>query len=270
MYLAGKVRAMRKAQIALVFVPLFLGGCPAPEESAKQAPAGQETDTEKVPADLKPKIRDIKLGKGAPADPGDMCVVTYTGTLKDGKVFDSNADAVKPPFSFILGNGQVIAGWDRGIPGMRVGGERKLEIPAVLGYGKSGSGAIPPDADLIFDVKLLYVVKKGQEDVYDSTDLKVGTGKEAKAGSTVSVHYTGTLLNGLKFDSSHDRKTPFEFVLDSGAVIKGWDAGVKGMREGGKRKLVIPPALGYGDRAQGDKIPPNSVLVFEVELLKVK
>ena len=102
-----------------------------------------------------------------------------------------------------------------------------------------------------------------------STDEVVGTGDEAVAGKTVSVHYVGTLTNGTKFDSSRDRNQPFEFALGTGQVIKGWDQGVAGMKVGGKRKLVIPPDLGYGDRAAGT-IPPNSTLVFEVELLGVK
>jgi FKBP-type peptidyl-prolyl cis-trans isomerase FkpA len=101
-------------------------------------------------------------------------------------------------------------------------------------------------------------------------DLKIGTGKEAKAGDTVTVHYTGRLSDGTKFDSSVDRDEPFPFPLGAGKVIKGWDEGVAGMKEGGKRKLVIPPELGYGARGAGKVIPPNAVLIFEVELLKVK
>lgn len=100
-------------------------------------------------------------------------------------------------------------------------------------------------------------------------EIKVGTGKEAKSGTTVSVHYTGKLKNGTKFDSSVDRGIPFEFPLGAGRVIQGWDKGVAGMKEGGKRKLTIAPALGYGSQAVGP-IPPNSTLVFEVELLAVK
>ena len=102
-----------------------------------------------------------------------------------------------------------------------------------------------------------------------STDEVVGTGDEAVAGKTVSVNYVGTLTDGTKFDSSYDRNQPFEFALGGGQVIKGWDQGVVGMKVGGKRKLVIPPDLGYGAKANG-KIPANSTLVFEVELLSVK
>lgn len=101
-------------------------------------------------------------------------------------------------------------------------------------------------------------------------DLVVGTGAEAVSGMLVSVHYTGTLTDGTKFDSSKDRGTPFEFNLGSGQVIQGWDLGVVGMKVGGKRKLTIPARLGYGAQGAGDVIPPNATLIFEVELLEVK
>ena len=100
-------------------------------------------------------------------------------------------------------------------------------------------------------------------------DLKVGEGAEARSGDRVEVHYTGWLENGTKFDSSVDRGKPFPFPLGAGRVIKGWDQGVAGMKVGGKRKLIIPPALGYGERGAGGVIPPNATLIFEVELLKI-
>src|SRR5687767_3286802 len=100
-------------------------------------------------------------------------------------------------------------------------------------------------------------------------DIVAGDGLEAKAGMKVVVHYTGWLTNGTKFDSSKDRGTPFSFLLGKGQVIKGWDQGVQGMKVGGKRKLTIPPEMGYGSRGAGGVIPPNATLVFEVELLGV-
>jgi len=101
-------------------------------------------------------------------------------------------------------------------------------------------------------------------------DLVVGDGQEAKSGDTVSVHYTGWLTDGTKFDSSLDRGEEFEFPLGAGRVIKGWDEGVAGMKIGGKRKLTIPPELGYGDRGAGALIPPGATLIFEVELFGIK
>jgi peptidylprolyl isomerase/FKBP-type peptidyl-prolyl cis-trans isomerase FkpA len=101
-------------------------------------------------------------------------------------------------------------------------------------------------------------------------DEVVGTGPEAKSGKLVTVHYTGRLTNGTKFDSSKDHGQPFSFPLGAGQVIKGWDRGVEGMKVGGKRKLTIPPDEGYGASGAGDRIPPNATLVFDVELLGVQ
>ena len=100
-------------------------------------------------------------------------------------------------------------------------------------------------------------------------DLTVGTGDEATSGATVTVHYEGWLSNGTKFDSSRDRNEPFSFLLGAGRVIRGWDEGVAGMRVGGIRKLVIPPALGYGVSGSLPTIPGNATLVFDIELLEV-
>ena len=100
-------------------------------------------------------------------------------------------------------------------------------------------------------------------------DIKVGDGAEAKSGDRVKVHYTGWLTRGKKFDSSKDRKQPFEFKLGAGQVIKGWDQGVAGMKVGGMRQLRIPPELGYGARGAGGVIPPDAELIFDVELLGV-
>jgi len=101
-------------------------------------------------------------------------------------------------------------------------------------------------------------------------DVVVGEGTTATAGQTVRVHYTGWLIDGTKFDSSLDRDDPFSFPLGKGRVIRGWDEGVQGMRVGGRRKLTIPPQLGYGRTGAGGVIPPNATLIFEVELLEIR
>lgn len=124
----------------------------------------------------------------------------------------------------------------------------KKEVPA----GETTQSAAPVAEELVKEV------------------LRQGSGKAAKAGDTVVVHYTGTLLDGKKFDSSLDRGEPFSFTLGGGSMIQGWDQGILGMQVGEKIKLTIPPVLAYGDRAVGGVIPANSTLVFEVELLEIK
>ncbi|PJZ83922.1 FKBP-type peptidyl-prolyl cis-trans isomerase [Leptospira harrisiae] len=120
---------------------------------------------------------------------------------------------------------------------------------------------------LFFLFVLVLPIQSAEKD-FQIIDLVVGKGEEAFSGSYVTVHYVGKLTNGTKFDSSRDRNRPFEFNLGAGEVVKGWDKGIKGMRVGGKRKLIIPPELGYGSKKVGN-IPPDSTLIFEVELLKI-
>ncbi len=207
------------------------------------------------------QIKDVKVGTGPAAKAGDALTMDYTGKLTSGKVFDSSVG--KTPFNFVLGQGQVIQGWDKGILGMKVGGKRILTIPAAMGYGAQGSPpVIPPNATLVFVVELRKI------DGITVQTLKPGRGAGVKNGDTIKVHYKGMLKDGTKFDSSYERNEPFDVTIGKTGLIPGFTQGLLGMKLGEKRKVTIPPALGYGARSVGP-IPANSTLVFELELVKV-
>ena len=125
---------------------------------------------------------------------------------------------------------------------------------------------------------VIWISKSPEEKISDNSpasnelikeDISVGQGKEVTSGDTVKVHYVGTLTNGEKFDSSIDRGQPFEFTVGSGSVIEGWEKGILGMKVGGKRKLLIPPEIGYGQYGSPPKIPGNATLIFEIDLLEI-
>lgn len=221
----------------------------------------------------KVKITDIEVGTGREAKEGDYALVLYRGTLaKDGKQFDTNMDDLESqlPYGFGVGAGQVIKGWDEGIPGMKEGGTRKLEIPWELAYGKDGDGdKIPPKANLNFEVKLLFVMKQDEKGIFDYNDNKVGTGAEAVAGSTVEVHYVGTYLTGKVWDDSRKRGKTVSFVLEKESdAIPGMVAGVTGMKVGGQRTLVLPPSLVFGPYGNAN-IQGNQPVKIVVDLISV-
>jgi peptidylprolyl isomerase len=228
---------------------------------------------------------ELRAGSGPQPQAGEIVAVHYTGKLQDGTVFDSSYDRGEP-IRFALGNGMVIAGWEEGIALMSKGGAATLIIPPNLAYGEAGAGGglIPANATLTFDVELVDVtagsptaptsVDAARYITTDQgiryVDVVVGEGPEVTNGQLVIAHYTGWLEDGTKFDSSVDRGEPFSFNLGMGQVIPGWDLGMRGMRVGGSRQLVIPASLAYGERGAGGVIPPNATLIFEIELIEVQ
>lgn len=220
--------------------------------------------------------KDIKVGTGngfvknpKPVEKGDTVWVIYSGhfTNAKGDVFDSNTDPDKDPYMFVVGQGMVIKGWDEGFIGMLPGGERELFIPSALGYGKAGSGAIPPDSDLYFDVKLLDVLKPGEEQVYDKKDLKEGSGPGAKDGQKVTFDYEVKELNGKVLDSSQTSGRPQTLVIGKSAVPV-LNKALIGMKVGGERMLHVPPKIGLPPGSQG--VPANSMVIITINLKKIE
>ncbi len=210
------------------------------------------------------KYVDLVVGTGDSPTPADAVTVQYTGTLENGTIFDaSRLHEGGGPTSFALNT--VIKGWTEGLTTMKVGGVRKLVIPPDLAYGDHsvGAGVIPPNSTLIFLVELLDIPKVKIE------DTQVGAGAEAIDGATVVVSYTGKLADGTMFDSTANRQ-PFDFVMGSNQVIPGWNQGLRGMKVGGRRTMTIPPGLAYGAQGAEGAVPPNTTLIFDVELLDVR
>jgi len=251
--------------------------------------------------------RDLAEGDGEVAAAGGTVQVHYYGMAWSTQVmFDTSWDR-GDPFSFTIGAGNVIAGWDQGVPGMKVGGRRVLVIPSDLGYGEQGSGAIQGGETLVFVVDLISVSKPPscrERDVALSErrgaitvrvagrmnakprvtvpegdppcelqvlDVREGSGRRIDGETEIEAHYVGISWSTRKqFDASWDRGESIQFVVGAGAVIKGWDEGLAGMRVGGRRLLVIPPELGYGASGAGADIAPFETLVFVVDLLKAE
>jgi len=248
--------------------------------AAEEVNAVAKNDTITTASGLKYII--WKKADGAKADVGDNVSVHYAGRLLDGSPFDDSYKRGQP-FSFPLGGGRVIKGWDEGIAYLNVGDSATLIIPSELGYGAADRPTIPANSILIFDVELMDVKKivkpvayevAGKDTIATGTGLKYirlnkTEGAPVTEGSTVAVHYTGYLLDGTVFDSSISRGEPISFPIGVGRVIKGWDEGISLLKVGEKARLIIPAQLAYGDRATGS-IPAKSTLIFDVELISVK
>lgn len=230
---------------------------------------------------------DEVKGSGAFPRPDDPVTIHYTGWLADGTQFDTSHGKEDGAPTHPLN--RFIEGWKEGLGGMQPGGVRWMVIPPELAYGAAGRGdTIPPNATLVFKVELLDIKAFDSHDdamefiqgqgvdtsggVFTDSglwmlDVAKGEGNTATPESKVTVHYTGWLTDGTKFDSSRDRGQPMEFGLRQ--VIKGWTEGVSGMAPGGRRWLVIPYDIAYGVGGRPPTIPPKATLIFDIELLSM-
>ena len=230
----------------------------------------------KAPAEL--VVTDLKVGTGATVADGTVATVDYVGAnYSNGKVFDASYG--REPFTVAVGSGSVIAGWDQGLVGMKVGGRRQLVIPPDLGYGDQANGDIGANETLIFIIELRGAatppptpapVPGGTVTDLVTTDEVVGSGDAVKSGDQVSVQYIGVHgTTGEVFDSSWDRGQPIQVTVGAGQVIAGWDEGLLGMKVGGRRRLEIPGSLAYGAAGRPPQIQPDETLVFTVDLVGV-
>ncbi len=206
-------------------------------------------------------ITDRVIGTGATISV-DTTIVTQIDIVLSERLLNGTITQSSVATKVLVDNLSIIPGLDKGLRGMRVGGERTITIPPRLAYGNRQERNIPPNSTVIYDAKLT------NTELFVIEDITVGTGTEAKFGNTANVRYVGRLTNNIIFDATTAGAEPFSFRLGAGSVIRGWDVGVLGMKVGGKRRLRIPSLLGYGSRAQGS-IPPNSTLIFEIELVSV-
>lgn len=229
------------------------------------------------------KVTEILAGTGRSPEPGDLVTMNIVGMLEDGTMFADTASAGEPIVA-TLTETDLFPGWYEGVLLMKEGGKARLTIPPELAYGSEGAGGvIPPDATIIMDVELLEAKAPPVPTVVDDADLTEtdsglkyydiaeGEGDMPVSGQDVVVNYTAWLQDGNVYIASSDSVGgPLTFALDSDmGVFPGWNEGVATMRPGGKRYLVIPPALALGE-AGGGRVPPNSTLIMEVELVEVK
>ncbi len=215
---------------------------------------------------------------------GDKVKVHYTGKLLDGKIFDSSVER-NDPFTFTVGAGEVIQGWDEGLALLRVGEKATLTLPANIGYGNQAVGSIPANSTLIFDIEVLEVIKpipftpyscEGKDTIKTTSGIKymiVEMGDTSMPSTNYTqayMHYAGYLLNSTMFDNSFKTGEPFQLPVRGARVIKGWQELVLLMNKGMKIRAIIPSQLAYGNRAMGNVIPANSDLVFDMYLQDLK
>jgi peptidylprolyl isomerase len=231
------------------------------------------------------QVTELVTGEGNLAQKGDMMAMLYTASFVDGKTFDQQLDP-ESPFTFRLGMDGVMPGLEEGVRTMRRGGKRILVLPPEIAFGKEGlTGTVPPDSWVRFEVELLEIMPApplpdpwsdaGMEIFTTPSGLQIidfviGEGSAPTIDSYVAVHYSAFLDDGTCFDTTYLKGMPIEFELSEKRLITGWLEGLLSMRVGGRRKIVVPPHLGYGEAGFGTKIPPNATLVYDIELIQVR
>ncbi|WP_420627458.1 FKBP-type peptidyl-prolyl cis-trans isomerase [Candidatus Leptofilum sp.] len=280
----------RTLLLAALLLGLLVAACgpatPQPNDGETSDAVNVESGSRVTASGL--EYVEVEAGTGVQAQPGDQVTVHYTGTLEDGTEFDSSIGS--DPFSFVLGQGRVIPGWDEGIALMRAGGKAQLIIPPDLAYGPNDYGPIPGGSTLYFDVELVSVAPvptpvppptavpptSVDPDDYIVTDsglqyyfLAEGDGETPEDGEVVTVHFVGWLEDGTLLGDS--RVTgPIEFTVGTEEILPGWDEAVLLMQVGDNVQIVLPPELGLGEEGSADGfIPPNAILIFEIELLSI-
>lgn len=221
-------------------------------------------------------------GNGKKPVNGDKVVVHYTGRLTNDTVFDSSRNR-GTPFTFKLGVGQVIKGWDEAFQLLQAGDKATIKFGHELGYGERGAGAIPPKATLIFDVELMDVIEAPRQWIVTSKDtVTLGgglkyilikgnkTGEKVGGDAKVTLHYSGFFTDGKPFDSSVERGQPFSAKLGKGLTLKALEEALLHLHKGEKAKIFIPYDLAYGEAGHPPIIPPKSDLIFDIEVLNVE
>ncbi len=210
------------------------------------------------------KVKDVKIGTGPAVTNFDQVTVDYTGWLMNGKKFDSSIG--RAPFTFIVGLGSVISGWDEGLIGMKVGGKRNLIIPPALGYGPAGAGPIPGNSTLKFTIEL-HKISQPIKEVTVHTDVQ-GTGPSAKIGDKIGFEFIGAQKDGTIILQDNPPSPLANIVLGKSPIIPGLIFGLSGMKLGEIRTMVIPPDLAFGSQPTNG-IPPNSTIYFRVCLCQL-
>lgn len=264
--------------IVLLTLTCALVGCGSDKDAVKKPDPNAKVTV----------LETISPGKGELPETNDVAYVIYRGTFTDNSdpknprevQFDTNMDDLtnQTPMTVSVNGGGMIKGFDETVSQMKVGEERKVKIPWELGYGAVGSEPkIPPYQDLVFDIKVLYIFRPNQREVFDIEKDVTGTGTASKPGDTVEINYVGTYLTGKVWDDTKKRGQTVKFTLgDKEKVIPGINAGMGGipgagvepMKVGGKRTIVIPQTLAFG--VAGTKyIQGNQPLRIEIELVSV-